>query len=317
MTKVLDRPQGNKSIREANNAFCTEDEWRGLIKAKEDFLERGVDPRTSPYVSSELAESWIRSYDFGIDPNITFNPPNLPPEEVNKFIQANERLIEVAESILRPFCQTASPTEYNIGLTDRNGVLISLESNILSVNPKSKYKVGMVFKEEIVGTNIVSLCKRYLKPMQLLAPQVYAKIDEYDIVSAANIMDENGELLGILSYHHSNKQLTETPWLQDYQEIRQQTLGLITALAQSIETQLKLKNSYTQLEVSHKMLEATLNFVGQGIIMIDPNGVILNVNKEAKRVLQLSDNTSFHIVQYLSHDSKILELVKKNTAVDY
>lgn len=315
IAKVLDRHK--ESTLEQNNVFCTEEEWNGLIKAKEDFLAKGVDPRLSPYVSPELAESWIRSHNYGVDPNVTFNPPILSPTEVAESIKANELLIEVTRSVLKPFCQTASPTGYQIGLQDRDGVLIFLESKNLPDNKKNKYRIGMIYQEKTIGTNVYSLCKRYEKPMQLLSPQVYAKTDEYDIVSAANIADENGNLLGILVYHQSNKQLTENPWLKDYQDLRQQTLGLITALAQSIETQLKLKKSYEQLEISHKMLKATFNFVGQGIAMIDPNGNIMNLNKEAKRMLRLPTHLGVNISQYLSHDSKIMSFVKNRASIDY
>ncbi|ATW23791.1 sigma-54 interaction domain-containing protein [Candidatus Formimonas warabiya] len=303
----------------AVKSYCSEAEWHGLLKAKEDFLVRDIDPRLSTCVSQELAESWIRSRDYGVNPNKMFSPLTLPQDELENLINTNKQLIDIVKSHIMPFCQLASPSGYEIAFHDRNGILIFLDGISKSLeHKKSKYKVGMVFQEETIGTNIFSLCKRYAKPVQLLAPEVYATTGEFDIVSAANIMNEDGDLLGVLVYRQINQQLTEKPWLKDYQDIRLQTLGFITAMAQSIEAQLKLRKSYFNLETSHKMLEAMLHFFGEGIVIIDSNGDIIKINSEGKRILRVGENEpETNISQYLSDKSRQIDLIGNNNFVDY
>ncbi|MGI5902347.1 MAG: hypothetical protein ACOX7U_07730 [Desulfitobacteriia bacterium] len=42
--------------------------WESIQRCEEKFMENKIDPRDCPYLRPEVAESWIRSYEAGVNP---------------------------------------------------------------------------------------------------------------------------------------------------------------------------------------------------------------------------------------------------------
>ncbi|UWG98224.1 sigma 54-interacting transcriptional regulator [Dehalobacter sp. DCM] len=306
--------------------FITQEQWEQIIIAKTRFLENeDEDPLKNKYVNKDIAESWIRSRKMGVNPYIKTSQRQLNALEYSKVIDKNQLLVEITEPLMKRFKDMAVLNSgYILYLCDYNGVFLLQEGDMIR-----RVTEGLIWNESTIGTCAHCLCLQLKKPVQILGPEHYC-IELHDIVgTAAPIHDESGEIIATLIL---GQRIIERPWLESFQNIRSHTMGLITALAAAVDSQLKLssinlklKESYDQLRkvnqkvtTAHDTLEATLTFIDEGILTIDCNGVIIHSNKEANRILKMKQGEIGlrHISEFLSDDSRIMSLVKKGKYIE-
>lgn len=255
--------------------------WRLVSEVKRRFIEEDVDPRETPYVPIEVAESWIRSKKYGVDPYRKHNGVLLPPKERELLYKRKRLLIETAAPLIKKYLGYLSVTGYGILLTDEKGVVLYNQSSNLDLAAEEYGTVfGTVLSEQVAGTNAHSLCAILRKPVQFIGPYNYWVRLEENIVSATPIFGPRGELTGTLTIYQL---LAEADRDTYYMQIH--SLGWITSMALAIENQLKLKQANHELKLTVGTLEATLSVVGEGIISLDKEGVIVHINEEGSKVL--------------------------------
>lgn len=307
----------------------TEERWEGILACKKNFLlEEGYDPRTSVFMNQEVAASWVRSRQQKINPNDSVTRRQLGQEEYQKILEKNSLLIRIAEPLIKSFKEMAIlPSGYVLYLCDKDGVFLHQEGRMMRIATE-----GLVWSEENAGTNAHILCIRSKQPFQLMGPEHYMTALENLLASAAPIMDETGDVIAALIL---SQPLFNRPWETDYQNSRSHTLGLITALAAAVEAQIKLyksneklKESFEHLKVvndnlrtANDTLSATVFFVDEGIITVDRDGKILNINQEGIRILkfksgELGETESRNISEFVSSQSRIMSSVNKGKNVD-
>lgn len=306
--------------------FVTKERWEKILECKQRFLENdSEDPRTNPYMSIEVAESWIRSKKLGIDPHARVTKPNISAQEHNKILEENQLLIDIIRPILNTFKDMAIfNSGYILYLCDKNGTFLLQAGEMMRMPTE-----GLAWNEETVGTCVHSLCVRIKRPIQLLGPEHYSSVLQDIMGTAAPIMDESGEVIATLIL---GQRMIENPWVDSYQNLRSHTLGLITSLAAAVEKQMKLNKSNEKLKESldnlrvvndnlttaHETLQATLAFVDEGIITIDETGKIIHINKEGTRILKLrpEDVANRNMKEFLSGQSRLLSSVAKGKNID-
>ena len=82
----------------------TQERWEGILEFKRKFLQNPrEDPRKCPYLSKEVANSWIRSQEHGIDPNGSIMRRQLSPEQYQKVLNENKLLIDITRPLINTF----------------------------------------------------------------------------------------------------------------------------------------------------------------------------------------------------------------------
>ena len=97
-------PQKN-TLASHNYLSWTQERWEGILEFKRRFLQNPrEDPRQCPYLSQEVANSWIRCQKLGIDPKGSIMHRQLTHDQYQKILDENQLLI----NITRPLINTLS-----------------------------------------------------------------------------------------------------------------------------------------------------------------------------------------------------------------
>lgn len=264
-------------------------------EAKRKFLENGDDPRKSPYVPIEVAESWIRSNNYHVDPYTPQLGRFVSPEDQGVLTKNKRDLIEIAVPFMKKYLSLLSVSGYTLLLTDEKGSLLYVEGEG-RYDPKLEF--GSVVSEEIAGTNAHSLCVLLGQPVQFIGPYNYSVTLDENIVSASPIYDEAHHIIGALTIYQLIPE-------NDISNLQAHSLGWVISMAYGIEQQLILKKANNRLSISNGTLEATLSFVSGGLVTLNKQGYISHINQEGYSILSIGMD-SF----YEQHYSKYLKDVK-------
>jgi transcriptional regulator with PAS, ATPase and Fis domain len=293
--------------------------WDEILENRKTFLQSNTDDQRSyPRIAPAILASWIRSRRMKVDPYSEVIGQRLSEDEHQKVLEESRLLIDIARPLVDIFKDLVDSSDYVLELVNPNGVIL-LQQGDLGLHPAYQ---GTVFNEHTMGTNAHNLSMALGRPVQLLGPEHNCEALQNIIASAAPIQDESGEIIASLILTHP---LSNPPWDNGFQKLISHTLGMITAIAVAIETQIELQTSYDHLRVAndtltiaYDTLEGTLAFIDEGIITIDHTGRIIRSNHEGLRIFQLKpDNIGNHnILEFLDSQSKLLTLVNKGENVD-
>lgn len=304
----------------------TKERWEGLIEFKKRFLDdSNVNPLNCPYLRKEVALSWLRSRELGIDPKGKVSKRHLSSEQYKKVLEDNSLLISITKPIMDAFKDMAIfSSGYILYMQDNNGVFLLQQGNMFRMNIE-----GLVWDVNTIGTCAHSLCMDLRQPIHLMGPEHYSLALMNIMAAAAPIADENGKIIATLILGQS---AIKDPWDEHFLNLRSHTLGLVTAVASAVEAQYKLnksneelKASYRNLKVAnrnlttaHLTLETTFSLIDEGIITIDGKGKIINFNQEGARILKLRKEEAGKksIQEFLYRQSNIMSLVLKGNNTD-
>ncbi|KTE89174.1 sigma 54-interacting transcriptional regulator [Desulfitobacterium hafniense] len=280
--------------------------WGKVKEAKLRYLEQNEDPRKSPYVPIEVAESWIRSKNYGVDPYKSVQAHQLSPKEKIVLAERKEMLIQTAVPLMKKYLSLLSASGYTMLLTDERGVILFIEGDKEKV-PEEEF--GTIVSEDVTGTNAHTLCAILRKPVQFIGPYNYCIHLDENIVSSTPIFDQYGDLIGTLTIYQLFAE-------KDIYNMQAHSLGWITSMAYAIENQLKLKQANEELSLSNGTLEATLAVVEGGLITLDKRGMTAHINNEGCRILGITQEETLgeHFTKYLQND-KITGILKDGKAV--
>lgn len=279
------------------NAKIDHDLHEKVKEAKKKFLENGEDPRKSPYIPLEIAESWIRSKEYQVDPYKNQLAQVLSPEEQDALAKNKNDLIEIAVPFMTKYLSLLSVSGYTLMLTDEKGVILYAEGE---GRDDAHLKFGMVVSEEIAGTNAHSLCVLLGQSVQFIGLYNYNVSLHENIVSAAPIYDENHYIIGALTIYQLIPE-------KDISNMQAHSLGWVISMAYAIEQQLILKNANNHLSISNGTLEATLSFVNGGLITLNKRGYISHINHEGCSMLSFDpvNVNNQHYTQYFKEVNPI------------
>lgn len=295
--------------------IMTQERWEGIIKCKKRFLEdKSYDPRTCPHMNPDVAASWVRCRQMGIDPHQPFLGRRLNSEEFSHVLEKNGLLIEITKPLVNAFKHLAISTGYGLYLADNKGIFLLHEGEVLPLPLYSYPLTGWMWDEKNIGTTAHSLSLRHKHPFHLTGVENYSEGIENIIASSAPILDENREVIGTLVLAQS---LIDEPWKDTFQTLCSNTLGLITAISVAVEAQLKLKRNFINLKRANETVEATLALIEDGIVTIDKNGTIIYNNAEAQRIFKLTPDEAGkkNINDFLAEESSLLVLAQKGDSV--
>ena len=228
-------------------------------------------------VSSKVVDSWKRSKSYGVNP-LAQNPTvKLSKEELDNLLRRNKKLIEAANPFLELLSVAVKGSGFITTLTDKNGYVLAVmgDDDILEMARKNNYIPGCCRHERVVGTNAIGMAIEEKSPVQLVGADHYNVHQHNWTCSSCPIYFPPKNIIGVVTL--SGNAIN----------VHQHTLGMVVSAAKAIENKLieaHLSNEKAELA---KSLETIINSISEGLVQIDTDGIIINSNLVATKLLGL------------------------------
>lgn len=271
--------------------------WLAIKESKERFLRYGDDPHNSPCMYPEIADSWIRSKKYGVDPYQKKLGFIMKPKDLHTLILDKWDLVNITNTFMLRNLGLLSLSGFLMCLTDENGVLL------LSAGAKSKVEYfeainavpGAVWTEREIGTNCHSMCINLQRPVQIMGPYYYCDIVYDNLGSGTPIMDDNGKLLGVL--------LVVTDLTPDKQIQQTNLLSWVISAGLAIENKLKLQRQIYLLSLSDTFKNFNGEFNEKGCIILNKEKYIYYIDRQMAENLDIPRKEAID-----QHYSEVLKL---------
>lgn len=257
-----------------------------LCLAWKEFVEAGKLDRSK--MPSTIAESWVRSREYNIDPWDIPRHFYLPEDKYQKRIAQQEFLISIAKPFMEEVYKSLEESKYIVALYDSDGYHLVRIGSFADFERARQYKIrpGLCFDEPTMGTTGFSLVKRYHQAIRITGCEHYHSLLHYIVGSYAPIWHPDKEtLMGVIGIAGAKTLPNE------------HTLGMVLSTAKAIEGSLKLHKMNKVLAVYGKALQVTINNMTDGVLMLDGDGMIFEMNSVARNIFDLeqTDLTGKHI----------------------
>ena len=274
--------------------LMSEDEsfWEHIFDAKLDFLNNGADPRKSPYVRREIAQSWIDAKNAGLEPDRPMLGEYATDEYVSLALEANKALIDETAEKLRTVESLNIENDYVFELMNLNGLSLLQVGNLKLHNfAAKKYLLNI----ENAGTNAHDLCVKYHRPFAVIGPEHYCFGLQELIACAAPILDQYGDPLGaLLLTQKIPDRITSTE-----KKLLIHAMSLVSTIASTISSQLRINTYRSDLETAEGEYAQANSFAH---LFQNLSKSLVDITKEATIII----NSNLKIV-YANHDAaKIL-----------
>lgn len=247
-----------------------------IRKCWEDFVVRGKDPRRMDVVRPEIAESWVRSKDYGINPWAQKVGSTLGAEAFNRLLDEKRHFLEVALPFVKQLSQLVFFSGHIIVLVDERGTILSLmgDPDTMSYCREINLMPGAQWSEEAAGTISSGLCAHLGIPMQAVGAEHYSVALHATTCSSAPVFDPGGQLLGVLSVASLRADLYHP-----------HTLGMVASIAWAIQNQLRERERSREVQKVNCMLSAILASTSEAILTVSAEGCIVQANSQAQEIL--------------------------------
>ncbi|MCI8645968.1 MAG: sigma 54-interacting transcriptional regulator [Firmicutes bacterium] len=235
-------------------------------------------PEAEPEIRDFIYESWKRSKAHQVSP-FDVKAKKLSPSELRQVLNRSQPLIRAAHSYIQHLYSFVKGTNFVLALTDADGYVLDLlgdDDMIQARTKKSGLTIGCCRSEEYAGTNGIGTCLMVGKPIQVWACEHYIKPHHGYVCSAAPIRSIHGEIIGCLDV------------VGPIGLPHNHTLAMVSASADSIEKELKMADAYERISLVNSQMASAIQAIDSGMIMFNNMGMIVQYNKRACQVLNLT-----------------------------
>ncbi|SDE38414.1 sigma-54 interaction domain-containing protein [Sporomusa acidovorans] len=272
-----------------------------ITKYKERLINFNELPQDNTLIRKEIASSWLRSQQRGILPKTSLREKLLKPSQFKKVLKDNQLLLHVAEPIITQglrFISKNSP--YTFGLTDRNGILLSVHNPCVA----QLKTPGIDISEEAVGTAAHSLSAALGKPVCTVGPETYNYVlQKGNVVISVPIHDAKDNVAAVFTI----------PYYRKYKHTKEEEALFTWLIAWQFSTARKIEEALAQ--ASHKfhtavqcsILDSALSMVNDGLLFIDHRGEISYISQGGEQLLGLNSDIikGRHYSELLGHFSQV------------
>jgi transcriptional regulator of acetoin/glycerol metabolism len=241
--------------------------WNSFLK--EDVLDGDV-------LSSVVASSWKRCKNAGVDP-FDSNRFDIKGLELRQRLNESSCLVSIARPFMESLYSFVKGTGFQVILTDAFGFILHVigDRDIVRKSREVQLCPGGNWQECTKGTNAIGTAIVEKKPVRINAWEHYCKPNHFLTCSAAPILDQDGQLIGVLDV--SGDSALANP----------HTLGMVVASVAAIENRIRMEAAARRLLVTFSHSTAILDTMPDGIISASKEGVITQVNPSVSRLLGL------------------------------
>ena len=262
----------------AENALDTTwDGWLNFTAAPK------IGDRSGNYsVRSVILDSWKRCRQAKVNPNNTSLHHKLETTGLQVMLKKNRDLITIAKPFMNNLYRVVAGSGFVVALTDVRGYIMEIfGDNDTLTNPMTvSFFQGANWSETEAGTNAIGTTLITKTPIQVSGSEHYCRKHHCLTCSAAPIFDERGSILGVLDVSGKSS------------AAHLHTLGMVMAAAEAIMAQLGIRKRNKELSVINNRLTNIFNTMSDGVIMVDNNGIISELNPVAQKILGFGSNRS-------------------------
>jgi transcriptional regulator of acetoin/glycerol metabolism len=233
------------------------------------------------FMRPEILESWIRSRDFKVDP-YKRKTEILPADEIHAKLEENRMLIETVRPYMEHLYSMVEGSGFYLMLCDQDGYVLDLlgDRDIIEQSEHgSLLVVGANRSEAFAGTNAIGTCLALKKSIQVWNGEHYVVGHKKYTCSGAPIFSHTDRLIGCLN-------LTG-----EFTKVHTHTLGMVTSAVDGICKELKIRKAYEEIEALSAQRNIILESVSSGLIMLNTENQIAQINGNALRMLQLENKS--------------------------
>ena len=240
------------------------------------FIRDGVlEPGT---LGPELEASWRRCQAAGVDPLAERSTRVLGSAEFAALAERKQDLIRVAKPFMENLYSLVAGSSFVVLLFDEQGYLLEAVGNpdrILASQDLNLNK-GALWAEGEVGTNGAGTPLVLGRPFQVSGAEHYCQKHHRWTCSGAPIFDPRGKTIGLLDM------------TGPVDETHIHTLGLVMAAVEAIQHELEVGQKNRELRLLNNRLSSIILTVTDGVLVLDVDGVLDQINPVAERLLGVS-----------------------------
>jgi PAS domain S-box-containing protein len=242
-------------------------------EAWERVVVRNEPPRQE--IRPEVLRSWKRCREMGLDPFRKVPPPVLAGSDLDRLIRLNRDLIEFSGPMLDMIQISVRDTDFMVSLSEKDGcvLLVRGDTEIMEMAELNYFRPGCVRDTDHAGTNAIGVCLVEGRPIQLTGAEHYNIHFHPWTCSSAPILGRDGKLLGAITL--SGRSIGR----------HKHTLALVTAAAETIESQLRERELTEEKLRLSSMLSLVFDSISDGVIAVDTNLRMTHVNRKAGEML--------------------------------
>ncbi|WP_243286717.1 sigma-54-dependent Fis family transcriptional regulator [Geothrix terrae] len=241
------------------------------------FIREGIlEPGT---LGPELEASWRRCKAAGVDPLAGRSTMVLGSAEFAALAERKQDLIRVAKPFMENLYSLVAGSSFVVLLFDEQGYLLEAVGNpdrILASQDLNLNK-GALWAEAEVGTNGAGTPLVLGRPFQVSGAEHYCQKHHRWTCSGAPIFDPRGKTIGLLDM------------TGPVDETHIHTLGLVMAAVEAIQHELEVGQKNRELRLLNNRLSSIILTVTDGVLVLDVDGVLDQINPVAERLLGVSN----------------------------
>jgi PAS domain S-box-containing protein len=226
-------------------------------------------------LNPDIAASWIRCHNANLDPFDGACHNVLSEIQVKKLIEHYRHMIDVARPFMTNLYRFVKGSGFIVMLTDDKGHILETfgDADTLFQASGLNFVPGARWTEEEVGTNAIGTALVLQKPIQTSEAEHFCLKHHSWTCSAAPIFDDRGSLMGILDLSGPSE-MTHL-----------HTLGMVVAAVEAIQEQMHIRRKNRELKVANMRLKNVINTMSDGVMAVDPSGIITGVNPVAEEII--------------------------------
>ncbi|WP_243318559.1 sigma-54-dependent Fis family transcriptional regulator [Geothrix paludis] len=241
------------------------------------FIREGtLEPGT---LGPELEASWRRCKAAGVDPLAGRSTLILGSAEYAALAERKQDLIRVAKPFMENLYSLVAGSSFVVLLFDEQGYLLEAvgdQDRILASQDLNLNK-GALWAEAEVGTNGAGTPLVLGRPFQVSGAEHYCQKHHRWTCSGAPIFDPRGKTIGLLDM------------TGPVDETHIHTLGLVMAAVEAIQHELEVGQKNRELRLLNNRLSSIILTVTDGVLVLDVDGVLDQINPVAERLLGVSN----------------------------
>lgn len=241
-----------------------------VLQAWESFQTSGVCDESA--LAPPIVRSWQRCAEAGLGEH---SPLAGPAPDLDG---TQETLVELARPSMEDLYQFVEGSGFVVVLANAGLVMIDMlgDADIRAALEARGLRCGESWSEERIGTLAVNLALHEAIPCQTSGAEHYLAAYHPFACSAAPLFDVQGHAIGVIGV------------LGLRRSAHAHTLGMVIAAAQAIHTQLRNNQLLAETNDHLAALNAAIEAMSEGMIILDANGRVSKINSRAGQLLGLS-----------------------------
>ncbi|WP_026961444.1 sigma-54-dependent Fis family transcriptional regulator [Alicyclobacillus herbarius] len=248
------------------------EKWHLSNRVWKRFVEEGV--LDAYRVSYQIAESWLRCRQIGVNPYAGRGREILTGPEFSARKRQSARLQAVAEPHLRRLYQNLRGAGFIVLLIDADGYVLSMmgDEDIVRRARDIQFVEGVRWTEAEVGTNAIGTSLVVNQPLMLIGSEHYAVASQDWSCAAAPIHDTDGAVVGVV----------DVSGLPDAAKL--DTLAEVTLTAYAIEQAWRSEEQAILTELLHVAHHVVAQKQVRCTILTDGQQRIVHVSRDLERI---------------------------------